>query len=149
MSDELFAAAREMLRTTTYGFLTTVADGRVHTRLVQHAGVDADDTIWIGTSPKSRKAADIAASPEVTYAVEDRPGIAYACVYATATIVDDPEERKARWVNGFELFFPGGPEGDDFVLLRLRPTAVEVMDFTREIHPDPFGLVPARAERAR
>ncbi|WP_282783390.1 MULTISPECIES: pyridoxamine 5'-phosphate oxidase family protein [unclassified Nocardia] len=148
MSNQLFATTREMLRTTPYGFLSTSAAGRVHTRLVQHAGVDADGTIWIGTSPASRKAADIARSPEVTYAVEDRAAYAYACVYATATVVDDLEERKARWVNGFDMFFPDGPEGDDFVLLRLRPTAVEVMDFTREIHPDPYGLVPARAERS-
>ncbi|MFC4534760.1 hypothetical protein [Sphaerisporangium dianthi] len=44
-------------------------------------------------------------------------------------------------------FFPDGPAGNDFVLIRLRPHRVELMDFSRKIHPDPCGLVPAAAER--
>lgn len=147
MSEDLFTVAAGILAASKYGFLTTVVDGHPHTRLVQHTNVDADGTVWIGTSPKSRKATDIALHPEVTYAVEDRATLAYSCLYATADIVDDLDERKARWVKGFEMFFPDGPEGDDFILLRLRPTALEVMDFTRGIHPDPFGLLPARTER--
>lgn len=147
MSDELFDVAREILGANTYGFLNTAADGQPHSRLVQHIGVDDDGTIWIGTSPKSRKATDIAANPRVTYAVEDRAARAYACVYADAELVDDLDERLRRWTKGFETYFPDGPDGGDFVLLRLRPTAVEIMDFTRKIHPDPFGLLPARAEQ--
>ncbi|NNH74277.1 pyridoxamine 5'-phosphate oxidase family protein [Nocardia uniformis] len=147
MSEELFDAAVGIVRAGKYGFLTTLADGHPHTRLVQTMSVDADATVWIGTSPKSRKALDIALHPEVTYAVEDRVGLSYACLYAAAEIIDDPAELNAKWMREFEMFFPDGPTGGDFILLRLRPTAVEVLDFTREIHPAPFGLVPARAER--
>ncbi|MFB8008872.1 pyridoxamine 5'-phosphate oxidase family protein [Nocardia sp. NPDC056000] len=144
---ELFEIAAALLRANTYGFLITIGDEIPNARLVQHVGLDDDGTIWIGTSPKSRKAADIAAHPKVTYAVQDRDTPAYVSVHATAEIVDDLATRKERWINGFEKFFPAGPDGDDFVLLRLRPHAVEVMDFARQIHPDPFGLLPARAVR--
>ncbi|MFD6463821.1 pyridoxamine 5'-phosphate oxidase family protein [Streptomyces roseolus] len=147
MTEELFTAATDIVRASIYGFLTTVAEGRPHTRLVQTMQVDPDGTVWIGTSPKSRKALDIAAQPEVTYAVEDRATLSYTCLYASAEIIDDTAELTAKWQQPYAAFFPDGPEGGDFVLLRLRPHAVEVMDFTRGIHPDPFGLLPARAER--
>ncbi|MEV6279027.1 pyridoxamine 5'-phosphate oxidase family protein [Nocardia sp. NPDC051832] len=147
MSDELFGVATEIVRSSKYGFLTTVVEGTPRTRLVQTMQVDADGTVWIGTSPKSRKAVDISSQPEVTYAVEDRPTLAYTCLYGTAEIVDDAAELHAKWQDGYEIFFPDGPDGGDFVLLRLHPRAVEVMDFTRQIHPAPYGLKPARAER--
>ncbi|WP_262401365.1 pyridoxamine 5'-phosphate oxidase family protein [Actinomadura sp. CNU-125] len=148
VSGELFGVALELLRANPYGFLTTVDDGQPHTRLVQHVGVDDDGTVWIGTSPTSRKAAQISRHRVVSYAVEDRAAFAYACLNATAELVEDETERAARWQNGLEAFFPDGPAGDDFVLIRLRPHRVELMDFSREIHPDPYGLVPATEQES-
>lgn len=40
------------------------------------------------------------------------------------------------------------PEGDDFVLVRVRPHVVEAMSFADGLHPDPYGLVPGMAERS-
>ncbi|MGI5170649.1 pyridoxamine 5'-phosphate oxidase family protein [Spirillospora sp. CA-253888] len=146
MSGDLLDVALHVLRANPYGFLTTVDDGRPHTRLVQHVGVDPDGTVWIGTSPASRKAAEISRRPAVSYAVEDRAAFAYLCLQTEADLVDDMDERTGRWQDGLEAFFPDGPAGDDFVLIRLRPHRLEVMDFSRGIHPDPYGLVAAVAE---
>ncbi|MFI9201540.1 pyridoxamine 5'-phosphate oxidase family protein [Streptomyces sp. NPDC053048] len=143
----LFEAALRLARSNPYGFLTTHDGDRPHTRLVEHVAVDDDGTVWIGTSPRSRKAAGIARRPEVTYAVEDRAAYAYVVLEGEATVEDDPELRLAHWKDSFEAFFPGGPAGDDYVLLRLRPRRIELMDFTRQVHPAPFGLVPAVVER--
>ncbi|MFI6522796.1 pyridoxamine 5'-phosphate oxidase family protein [Spirillospora sp. NPDC050679] len=146
MSGDLVDVALHLLRANPYGFLSTVADGRPHTRLVQHVGVDADGTVWIGTSPASRKAAEVSRHGAVSYAVEDRAAFAYLCLQADAELVDDMAERTARWQDGLEAFFPDGPAGDDFVLIRLRPRSLELMDFSRRIHPDPYGLAAAVAE---
>ena len=142
-ADELVGTALELLRGNPYGFLTTVAGGVPHTRLVQHLAVDDDATVWVGTSPRSRKAAEVAAGGQVSYAVEDRAAFAYVTAVGTAAVVRDEEERAARWQDGLEAFFPGGPRGDDFVLLRLSPARLELMSFAHRIHPDPYGLVPA------
>jgi general stress protein 26 len=147
VSGELFDVALELLRANPYGFLTTVDNGQPHTRLVQHVSADADGTVWIGTSPASRKAGEISRHRKVSYAVEDRAAFAYLCLHADADLVGDTTERVARWQNGLESFFPDGPAGDDFVLIQLRPHRIELMDFSREIHPDPYGLVPAAIER--
>ncbi|MDF5758058.1 pyridoxamine 5'-phosphate oxidase family protein [Spongiactinospora sp. TRM90649] len=142
-----FELAVRLLRSNPYGFLTTVgADGRPNSRLVEHLAVDDDATVWIGTSPRSRKVADIRRRPDVTYAVEDRSAFAYVSLAARAEPVEDLAERVARWSPGHEAFFPGGPSGDDYVLIRLRPVRVEVMDFTNRVHPDPYGLMPASVE---
>ncbi|WP_431930391.1 pyridoxamine 5'-phosphate oxidase family protein [Nonomuraea jabiensis] len=139
--------ALKLLRMNPYGFLSTIGDdGRPHTRLVEHLAVEDDATVWIGTSPASRKVADVRRHPQVTYAVEDRGAFAYAAIEAQAEVVDDLAERRAKWSTGHIAFFPDGPGGGDFVLLRLRPSRIELMDFTRQIHPEPYGLQPALVE---
>ena len=42
---------------------------------------------------------------------------------------------------------PDGPEGDDFVLIRLVPRRIELMSFADRIHPEPYGLKEAVLER--
>lgn len=140
---ELARTALDLLRRNPYGFLTTVAGGVPHTRLVQHLAVEDDATVWIGTSPRSRKAAEVADDAQVCFAVEDRAAFAYVAVQATSSLVHDEDERVARWQEGLEAFFPDGPRGEDFVLLRLAPVRLELMSFAHGVHPDPYGLLPA------
>lgn len=73
--------------------------------------------------------------------------MAYACAVGEVAIIDSAVERERRWEEGLRAFFPAGPGGDDFVLLRLRPEAIEVISFGAGVHPEPYGLVPAVVER--
>ncbi len=140
--------ASRYLDANPYGFLVTHGSGGgPHARLVQHLASDAD-RIWIGTSPRSRKAIDVAGSPQVAYAVEDRAAFAYVTFHGAASVVDDLGVRAQRWAEGLEAFFPGGPRGTDFVLLSVLVDRIEIMDFAEGVHPDPYGLVPAVVERA-
>jgi general stress protein 26 len=145
---EVCQRAMGLLRANPYGFLVTVSGaGRPHARLVQHLAVEDDATIWIGTSPRSRKAADIAHSAEVTYAVEDRGKFAYAAVSGTASLIADEAVRLRYWEEGLRAFFPDGPTGEDFVIIRIDGARIELMDFADGIHPAPYGLLPALAVR--
>lgn len=144
-TDDLMKIALETLRAHPFGFLSTIGGDRVHTRLVEHLAVDDDLGLWIGISPRSRKAAQVAGHPEVTYAVEDRAGVGAVAMQARARLVTGERERVARWQEDLAPFFPAGPRGDDFVLLALRPHRIEVMNFARGVHPEPYGLVPAAA----
>jgi general stress protein 26 len=139
--------AIRMLRANPYGFLVTAVGEGPHSRLVQHLCVEDDATIWVGTSPRSRKVADIAVSALVCYSVEDRAAFAYLTIAANAAVIEDAGQRRAKWDSGLAPFFPGGPEGDDFVLLRLAAMRIELMNFARRVHPDPYGLVPAVIQR--
>lgn len=144
----IFGVAVGLLRANPYGFLITVGGGGVRSRLVQHLRVDDDATIWIGTSPRSRKAADVSAGREACYSVEDRAAFAYVTVTGRAAVCGDAGQRRAKWESGLAAFFPGGPGGDDFVLLRLAPVRIELMHFALGVHPEPYGLVPAVIEKS-
>jgi general stress protein 26 len=67
-----------------------------HTRLVQHLVVADGGTVWIGTTPRSRKAADVAANPRVTYAVEDLAAFAWVSIEAHATLAGGEADRLAK-----------------------------------------------------
>ena len=142
------AVAHRLLTQATYGFLVTERAGDVPAaRLTEHLAVEDDLTIWIGTSPTSRKAAEILANPGVTYAVEDREGLGYVTAMGAGSLDTSPERRRALWRPHLERFFPGGPLGDDFVLVRIDPVRIELMSFAAGIHPDPLGLSSAALVR--
>lgn len=140
---DLLPVALRTLRSHPYGFLATTGKTHPSARLVQHLRVDDDATVWIGTSPRSRKAQEVAVSPRVAYAVEDRPSFAYASLGATVSVVTDLALRCSLWEPGLQAFFPAGPDGDDFVLLRLAPIEIELMSFADGVHPAPYGLKAA------
>lgn len=136
-----------LLRASLYGFLATTNEGGAPSvRLVQPLRVDDGAGVWVGTSPRSRKHAEIVRRPTASFAVEDRARFAYVTVSGAARIVVDEAERVARWADGLEAFFPAGPTGDDFVLVHLETERIELMDFSKDIAPDPYGLVPAVVE---
>jgi general stress protein 26 len=136
----LYAVARRILGSHRTGFLTTVNSGP-RTRLVEHRLDDAG--IWIATSPRSRKYADIRVDSRVSYAVENRDAGAYVTLYGTAEVVDDLAVRRAQWSERARPYFPHGPEGDDFVLIRLEPVRLELWSLADSVIPEPHGLVPA------
>lgn len=142
-TDTVLGIALGIMRSHPYGFLaTTSSPSGPNLRLVQHLLVDDEATIWISTSPRSRKAHEIAARPTATYGVEDRAAFAYVTARGPAELVDDPTVGARLWDEDLRAFFPAGPNGGDFVLIRLRPETLEVMDFARQVHPEPYGLAP-------
>ena len=142
---DLVMRVTDMLATHPYGFLVSAGNGgRPHARLVAHSGVDRDLSIWIGTSPASRKVTEIERAGQATYAVEDRASFASLAMSGIATIESEVEVRVARWNEDFRPFFPDGPEGNDFVLIHLVPDEIELIDFANGVHPDPYGLVSQR-----
>jgi len=65
-------------------------------------------------------------------------------IYGKAQIVKDLGERRKHWIGSWLLFFPNGPKGDDFVSIRVEPMEMELMNFKRNIVPEPFGLKPVK-----
>ncbi|HEX2729656.1 MAG TPA: hypothetical protein VHM16_07870, partial [Rubrobacteraceae bacterium] len=59
----------------------------------------------------------------------------------------DPAQKRRYWREEWRVFYTGGPEGEDYALVRFVPDRVEMMNFTREVTPPPYGLRPAVLER--
>ena len=51
-------------------------------------------------------------------------------------------------MRALRAFFPGGPLGDDVVLVHGAAQRVEVMSFAHAIHPDPYGLAARTFKRS-
>jgi general stress protein 26 len=137
------AEARRILSLAPYGFVITTRAGVPAARLTEHLAIDDDMTVWIGTSPSSRKAAEITDDPAVVYAVESRDTLSYVSLTGRASIDDSPQRRRRLWRPHLEWFFPAGPDGGDFVLVRVAVERIELMSFSAGIHPGPYGLAPA------
>lgn len=146
---DLLQTALRVLRSQPYGLFATAGTGEAlsstapRVRLVEHLAVRDDGEVLFGTSPRSRKVSDVVANPSATYAVEDRARYAYAAVSGEAMVVADRGLTTELWREHLRPFFPAGPTGGDFVLIRLVPEHIETMDFSVAVHPEPFGLVPA------
>jgi len=141
---------RTLLKKTNYAFLTT------------HPRADSDDEdycssrfvqpiieweghsfkIWIGTHAQSRKIQQIKQNPKVTIAVGHARKGANLIIRGKAQLHTDKNLIRQYWMPVWALFFPDGPASAETILISVVPEKIELMDFSQNIIPEPFGLKP-------
>jgi general stress protein 26 len=137
------AAARTIIDTARYATLITLdGSGHPQARVVDPLAPDADLTIWIGTNPQSRKVGQIARDRRVTLLYFDRAGESYVTVIGSATAVGDPREKARRWKDEWTGFYKDGNRGDDFLLIRVEPSRLEVSSAALGMANDPTTWRP-------
>ena len=138
----LRVARRLASRTKYCHLITTAPGGAPSARLVQPI-VEADGLeFFIGTNLESRKVTEIAAHPAVTLAFNQSDEDASLVVYGTATVHHEPDLKEEYWKSTWRLFFPEGPQSDNYVVIRVRAERMELLSFQRNVIPEPFGLRP-------
>jgi general stress protein 26 len=125
--DSVIAAARDVMTRARYATLGTVSGAQPAARVVDPQAPDRDLTVWIATNPATRKVEEIRKNPRVSLMYFDATGLEYAMLAGTATIVSDRAEIRRHWKAEWKPFYAKGPDGDDIILLRVRPTRVEVV----------------------
>ncbi|MEW5854034.1 MAG: pyridoxamine 5'-phosphate oxidase family protein [Myxococcota bacterium] len=140
----VLAAARSTMQRKPYCLLVTTSPEGAHARVLQPFPPDEELRVWLGTSPRSRKVAELRADPRATLVYEDDRRGACVALSGDVEVVEDVGARRAHFMRSWWAFFPEGPEGDDFVLLRFEPRRLEVWDASRRITPEPFGLASAK-----
>ncbi len=149
-TDELLTAARSTLKKAEYCFFITLSkDGLPSARVMQPYEPDPDMTMFFGASPHSRKVQEIREKGQATIAFFDPQKTAYVTLAGTATIVDDMELRRKHWRVFWNDIYPGGPEGDEYVLIRFSTQRIEMMNFTEQAMPRPYGLKPTVVVREK
>lgn len=136
-----------MLVKAKYGFLITHGDnGWCSTRLVEpfkDKESDLSFSLWFGTGRDLRKTDELWTNPKVTLAFENKREGANLVIYGNAVIETDPTIKKRYWKSLHKIFFPNGPLSDDYVVIRIQPKRIELVNFKRNIVPEPFGLKSA------
>ena len=141
--------AKSSIRSAEYCFLITLGEkGQANARLVQPFEPETDMTIWIGTWSKSRKVREIRKDSRVTLAFHDKEGTAYVTLLGSAQLESDINKKRNYWREEWIGFIPQGPDGDDYVLVKLIPSRIELMSFGSGVLPQPYGLKPAVVVRS-
>ncbi len=124
------------------------ANGWCSTRLVEPIFTKEDEgsegfTVWISVRPDSRKIDELWSNPKVTLAFEDARQDANLVIYGKAFVENHIDIKKKYWKRVWKMFFPDGSESDDYVLIRIEPLRMEILNFKQNITPEPFGLKAA------
>jgi general stress protein 26 len=135
-NDELKKASVELIETAGAAYLTTIGqDGYPHTRAMlnlrnrqqypnqvhlfaQHQG---DLMIYFSTNTSSNKIREIKANPRVSVYYCHPEQFHGLMLSGDIEIVDDSEIRKSLWNEGWERYYPNGPDDPDHTVLRLYP----------------------------
>jgi general stress protein 26 len=80
-------------------------------------------TSYFCTSAASGKAGDIRESPSAAVYYSDPPRTRGVELRGTMEIVTDPAFKAVLWQEEWRIYWPGGPDDPDYVVLRFRPSA--------------------------
>ena len=143
-------AALDIMRTARYCTLVTIGgDGQPQARIVDPFVPEADLTVWIATNAESRKVDEIRRDPRVTLLYFNAANSEYVTVVGTAVVSTDPKQKAAHWKTDWATFYKDQNRGDDYVLIRLAPSRLEVVSEKRGIRNDPKTWLPTTIEITR
>ena len=111
-----------------YANLATCDGDQPRVRIVSPV-IEDDMSIWVTTRSTSRKVKQLRENPKICLAfVEPPEGDKSVTVIGEAQIVPDLDKRRGVWkLAPFDLYehFPGGPDSDDFCLLKIVVKKIE------------------------
>jgi len=134
--DTIMLAAHEIIGETSYCALVTIdSTGRPQIRTMNPFPANEDLITWFATSRTSRKVREIKNDPRVcVYYADHTAAKGYVSISGTATVIDDKDlllKMKREYWNGI----PGWQ--DKFVLIRVIPETLEVINYKHRLTNDP------------
>jgi general stress protein 26 len=137
--DTILLAAHEIINETNYcGLVTIDTAGRPQIRTMNPFPVKDDFVIWFATARTSRKVREIKNNPDVcVYFANHISALGYVNLNGSATVIDDKEllvrMKRDYWdgINDWQ---------NRFVLIRVVPGSIEVINYKHGINNDPNTL---------
>ncbi|MGD8817889.1 MAG: pyridoxamine 5'-phosphate oxidase family protein [Acidobacteriota bacterium] len=146
----VIAAAKDIMNAAAVCALVTIGpDGAPQARMMDAFAPEDDLTVWMGTNRNTRKVAELRSDDRATLVYFDRDDPGYATLIGRVRIIDDPQEKRARWKDAWRDYYPGGPEGETYLLLQFVPERLEVVSVEHDIAAAPLAWKPAIVELAR
>jgi general stress protein 26 len=134
--DSLLAGAKDIISQTTYcGLVTGDATGLPQVRTMNPFPVKDDFVIWFATSRSSEKVSEIRNNSAVNvYFADHSKAIGYVSISGKAEVIDDKE----LLVKMKREYWEGIPNWKDiFVLIKVTPVAMEVINYKYRINNNP------------
>jgi general stress protein 26 len=145
---EMLSIVRTIMKEADYCFFMSHGEsGEINARLMHPFEPDADLNLWLGASPASRKVREILNQNKVTLTFLNPRSTAYVTIVGTAGIDSTPELKRKYWRSYWSDMYPGGPDADQYVLIKVSPERIEFMNFANAALPQPYGLKPNGLKR--
>jgi general stress protein 26 len=145
----LLELTRSVMEKATFCFLiTTAGSGALSARLMQPFAPESDLAVCFGASESSRKVGELQHDSRATLAYQLPAEGAYVTLQGEAGLDTDAAARERYWRESFSAFWPEGPDGSDYAVLRFQPERIELMHLDDGVAPEPRGLRPAVLVRA-
>jgi general stress protein 26 len=134
--DTLIQAAREIIRATPFCALATIdSTGQPQARTMNPFPLKDEWIIWFATNRNSRKVTEIRKNPKVcVYFADHNNAKGYISITGNAEVIDD-KELLIRMKRDYWEGIPGWQ--DVFVLIRITPVTMDVINYSRGIGGDP------------
>jgi general stress protein 26 len=143
----VIAAARDIMLAARYCTLVTNGpDGQPQARIVDPFQPDPDWTIFIATNPLTRKVADIRRDSRVTLLYFVPATSEYVTVVGTAVLDTDARRKAEHWKPEWAGLYKDQNRGDDYQLLRVKASRLEVVSVKRGINNDPATWRPVSVD---
>ncbi len=141
------AAARDIMQKARYGDLVTIGeDGQPQARVVDAFAPEPDLTIWIGTNPLTRKVAEIRRDPRVTLLYFDTARDSFVTVIGKGEVVTDAGAKAKHWKDAWSNLYKDKFRGDDYVLIRVKPSRLEIVSVALGFVNDPKTWRPVTVD---
>lgn len=125
-------------------FTTRGSDGApLHARPMAYRKVEGDGDLWFFTKKDSRKVKEISADPQTLVSFADPGHQTFVSITGRSEVVADRARVKALWNEIYRAWFPGGPEDDNVVLIRVEAEHAEYWDTPNSVLVYAFGYVKA------
>jgi general stress protein 26 len=139
---KVMEAAREIMNASaTCALVTLDENGKPRVRTMDPFPPEEDFTIWLATNPKSRKVDELKKNASVALHYTDKNENGYVTVYGTARLIHDQKEKDKRWKDEWKNFY--GNRSTEYLLIRIIPERLEVINYKRGITGDPVTWQPA------
>jgi general stress protein 26 len=140
---QVIAAAKEIMQTARYCTLVTIGpDGQPQARIVDPFLPDSALTVWMATSPVTRKVQDIRRDARVTLVYFNPAAFEYVTLIGTAALDTDSLHKARHWKSEWAGLYKNQNRGEDYMLLRFSPTRLEIASQMRGMFNDPKTLRP-------
>jgi general stress protein 26 len=128
------------------GLVTVDGAGQPQVRAMDPFPPDENWTVVLATNRMTRKVEQIRNHPQVAlyYFDPDSPG--YVTLVGRARLVDDQQMRESYWKDKWKDFYEDGNQGNDYLLIEVTPSRLEVMSIAHRIAAESKGWRPAIVE---
>lgn len=107
---------------------TTDHQGRLCSRPMTTQERPFDGDLWFLTDRRTHTAEDITEHPQVNVTFSDSDGYRFVSCSGLASLVEDRDRMREFWQAPYAVWFPGGPDDPNLVLLRVQVGQADYWD---------------------